>query len=112
MQSEKGEGAESSENPIEYTNEFYPYSCTQNLRTVRVRTRALPGFACCTPIHRWYTVRANLGTVREVLFQVSQFGVQPRKAANPVIMHARARYSTRISGTAVRVKLVQKKTVG
>ena len=45
--------------------------------------------------------------------EMSQFnlgtGVQHRKAANPVIMHARARYSTRIFGTGIRVKLVYKK---
>ena len=36
------------------------------------------------------------------------FGVQHGKAADPVIMHARARHSTRFLSTGIRVKLVTK----
>ena len=35
-------------------------------------------------------------------------GVQPGKAADPVIMHARARHSARFLSTGIRVKLVTK----
>ena len=55
------------------------------------------------------TVAARASAADPSAARLLFFGVQPGKAANPVIMHARARYSTRIFGTAIRVKLVQKK---